>query len=79
MKESQFPAWLFGFAEHIASAPSPQEWARIREMLGRVEADEAPPAPVVNVYCEERMEVRSVLGPQTCLMGAGDHPGSNPR
>lgn len=79
MKASQFPAWLFGFAENIALAPSPQEWARIREMLARVEEDEAPPAPVINVYCEERMEVRSALSHQVWPMSAGDPPGSSPR
>lgn len=45
MTFAEFRAWFDGYCEHVGDAPTPEQWARIKEKMAEVER--APPAIVV--------------------------------
>lgn len=43
MKPEEFKAWFEGFTESIGGPPNEQQWARIKEQVGRLAAQTASP------------------------------------
>lgn len=41
----EFKAWLEGFSEAIAGAPTPDQWAKIKAKLATTQALTYPPVP----------------------------------
>lgn len=37
MTFTEFKCWLEGYCEHIENAPTPEQWARIRDQLSKVQ------------------------------------------